>query len=119
MTEQKQNKQHRSHKKLYIVVGCIISFVLIVDIVITGYIEYGLSYVKCGHAPIVSPPNRVFGGYGWYSFPGSRTYTIVAGAHYFCTYQEAETSGALPNPFSKEGAAREAELDAQKLKTSN
>jgi hypothetical protein len=99
-----------SHKKKYVIIASSILVVTIIVGFLSGYIQYGVAYSRCGRAPISADSWSFFGGGSSYDVPGSISYKIRYGNKYFCTRDEAEAAGIRPNPLSPEGLKRQQEI---------
>lgn len=105
------NKKSSNRKKVMLfVVATILLFFLTIDVFLMGYLKYSFYYAKCGQAPVYDVRNSYHGDFMGYDVPGSSAYRIRAVNIYYCTRDQAEADGKLPNHYSKEGQQREKEL---------
>lgn len=106
------------NKQLKVVVIVII-ILLLIDIFFTGYLKFGLNSIRCGHPPLQSTPNGLFGGTDGYVPFGDRAYKIISTNNYYCTQADAEAAWERVNPHSDEGLRQSEQENKQLEKESN
>jgi hypothetical protein len=98
------DKNNSSKKKTYIIAATVIILVIAATTTLSfmgNYVQYGYSYLSCGHAPIAlryySAPTPIN-----YSKPGDADYPSLPSLPgligYVCTEQQAKNLGGKYNP---------------------
>lgn len=75
----------------------------------SGYLGYGLAFVRCGgHQPVIASN---FAAAHSYILPGEKFYSPSVFSEYFCTQIEAEKAGFRPQAGTEAGKAQKQEAE--------
>lgn len=88
-----KNKTQKKISKRYAIIAILITLILSIDIVFTGFIKFGYNTIRCGGIPVVIHPPSFGVGPTSYWMPGKYN-PGGAGAVYVCSEQEAKDKGA-------------------------
>jgi hypothetical protein len=88
--------------------GLIISIPILIAIglsFLTGYPQFLVAKISCGHDPIMldSGQRFIFNETSHYiiPYPGEPLYRVAVTNTYFCTEQQAQATGATIHPYSR------------------
>lgn len=86
-------------KRNTIIILCLL--VLLLFGIMTGYIQYGMSYIGCGHPPYIVKHSPFSGGAAFYDSPNSATYLsydpLAFGRQYYCTEEQVKAENIRPS----------------------
>ncbi len=112
---QKATSQKKTKNVRLLLMG-MVAVLILVEVFFTQYTRYMFYVVKCGGMPVVAHAGGKIGFGGSrprYSVPGSYSYSVGAGQSYYCSQEEAENAGYLPDILTEEGRQRQKEIDQQ------